>query len=113
MKYPSEHSEQVNFVRWFRLAYPKVLIFAIPNGGHRHIAVADKLKAEGVVTGIPDLYIPAWRLWVEMKRQQGGKLSSSQKEMKKYLLEIGDNFILGHGFDDARAKIIEFVGSMD
>ena len=44
----SEHSEQVGFVNWFRAKYPKVLIFAIPNGEKRSISVATRLKAEGV-----------------------------------------------------------------
>ncbi len=33
-------------------------IFAIPNGGQRHLAVAAKLKAEGVSPGLPDLFLP-------------------------------------------------------
>lgn len=33
------------------------LIFAIPNGGHRHRAVAAKLKGEGVKAGVPDIFI--------------------------------------------------------
>ena len=37
------------------------LIFAIPNGGHRHPAVAAKLKAEGVRAGVPDLMLPVAR----------------------------------------------------
>lgn len=37
------------------------LIFAIPNGGHRHPAVAAKLKAEGVKPGVLDLLLPVAR----------------------------------------------------
>lgn len=37
------------------------LIFAIPNGGHRHPAVAAKLKAEGVKAGVLDLLLPVAR----------------------------------------------------
>jgi len=33
-------------------------LFAVPNGGHRHPAVAAKLKAEGVRRGCPDLIWP-------------------------------------------------------
>lgn len=33
------------------------MVFSIPNGGHRHPAVAAKLKAEGVRAGIPDLFV--------------------------------------------------------
>jgi hypothetical protein len=104
---PSEDHEQMLFVQWFRRNYPGVLIYAIPNGGHRHIAVAAKLKTTGAVKGIPDLHIPAWRLWVEMKRRKGGTLSPEQKEMIAYLQGIGHEVIVGRGFDNAIAQILE------
>lgn len=101
----SEHTEQVNFVNWFEYQHPGVLIFAIPNGGARHIVAAKKLKAEGVKKGIPDLCVPAWNLWIEMKREKGGKLSKEQKEIKAYLESIGHTVIVGHGFKDAKEKV--------
>ena len=104
---PTEDTEQAMFVQWFRRHHPGVLIFAIPNGGHRHIAVAARLKATGAVRGIPDLYIPAWRCWVEMKRSKGGTVSPDQKEIIAYLEGIGDHVIVGRGFEDAKAHILE------
>jgi hypothetical protein len=104
---PSEDHEQMLFVQWFRRTFPGVLIYAIPNGGHRHIAVAAKLKATGSVRGIPDLHIPAWRLWVEMKRQKGGALSPDQKDMINHLESIGHSVIVGRGFESAKAQIME------
>lgn len=106
---PSEHEEQKALVRWFRLQHPAVLIFAIPNGGDRHPRVAQKLKAEGVVKGVPDLFIPEWRLWVEMKRQKGSYLSQEQKDIKKRLESYGYGYILGKGFQDARSQIKSFL----
>jgi hypothetical protein len=106
---PSEHSEQVGFINWFRVQYPKVLIFAIPNGEKRSITVAKRLKAEGVVRGIPDLFIPEWRLWVEMKRKTGGRLSTEQKSMINYLQNIGYAVIVGIGAGDASRQVLEFV----
>jgi len=105
---PSEHSEQVGFINWFRVQYPRVLIFAIPNGEKRSISVAKRLKAEGVVRGIPDLYIPEWNLWVEMKRVTGGRLSSDQKGMITYLENIGHKVIVGKGAGDASKQVLEF-----
>jgi hypothetical protein len=106
---PSEHSEQVGFVNWFNAQYPRVLIFAIPNGEKRSITVAKRLKAEGVVRGIPDLFIPEWRLWVEMKRKTGGRLSTEQKSMINYLQNIGYAVIVGIGAGDASRQVLEFV----
>jgi len=105
---PSEHDEQVGFINWFRAKYPDVLIFAIPNGEKRAISVAKRLKAEGVVRGIPDLFIPQWTLWVEMKRVSGGRLSPEQKSMIIYLESVGQTVIIGKGATDASKKIMEF-----
>ena len=105
---PSEHSEQVGFINWFRVKYPNVLIFAIPNGEKRAITVAKRLKAEGVVRGIPDLFIPQWTLWVEMKRISGGRLSPEQKAMIQYLEGIGQKVIVAKGAADASKQILEF-----
>ena len=106
----SEHIEQRNLVQWFRRRYPGVRIFAIPNGGTRSRSQGAKLKMEGVSPGVPDLFIPAWNLWIEMKREKGGHLSAPQKDWKKYIESIGGGFILGNGFEDAKAKIIELRG---
>jgi len=103
---PSEHDEQVGFINWFRAKYPSVLIFAIPNGEKRAISVAKRLKAEGVVRGVPDLYVPAWKLWIEMKRASGGRLSPDQKEMINYLESIGNTVIRGKGESDALEESI-------
>ena len=104
-----EHGEHVVFVNWFRATFSNIMIYAIPNGGKRSITEAKRLKAEGVVPGIPDLHIPAWRLWVEMKRTKGGRLSQEQGEVIDYLQTIGDSVIVAAGFESARAQVLEFV----
>ncbi len=106
---PSESEEQEGFVNWFRAKFPGALIFAIPNGGHRAISTAKRLKAEGVVSGIPDLHVPAWRLWVEMKRVKGGKLSAEQVDMIGHLEGLGHTVIVGKGAQDASAQIVEWI----
>ena len=105
---PSEDHEQMMFVQWFRRNYPGVIIFAIPNGGARHPAVAMKLKATGVVKGIPDLFVPAWSLWIEMKRQDGGRVSPEQKEVMAYLESIGHRAIVAKGAEDAKRQVIQY-----
>jgi len=110
--YPSEHEEQVGLVNWFRERFPDVLIFAIPNGGHRAISTAQMLKKEGVVAGIPDLFVPAWTLWIEMKRVKGGRLSPEQKAMIEYLEGVGHDVIVGKGAADASSSILDFVKEM-
>lgn len=106
---PSEHQEQSGFIHWFRHQFPRVLIFAVPNGEHRSISVAKRLKAEGVVRGIPDLCVPAWSLWIEMKRVQGGRLSKEQRETIRYLESIGHTVIVGRGAKDASSQVLQFI----
>ena len=81
----TEHVEQREFVSWFRKTYPAIRILAIPNGSQRSRTTGARLKAEGVVAGVPDLLIPAWNLWVEMKRADGGAVSAAQKDWHRYL----------------------------
>lgn len=102
----SEHVEQREFVSWFRKRWPGVRIFAIPNGGIRGATTGARLKAEGVSAGVPDLYIPAWKLWVEMKRERDYSVSKEQRDWIDYLQRIGDCAIVCRGFDDARTQVL-------
>lgn len=72
----SEHEHQAalfSFVRLYQDQIPELrLLFAIPNGGWRHIATAKRLKDEGVRKGIPDMMFPVARqgyhgLFIEIK----------------------------------------------
>lgn len=104
---PTEHEEQRDFVRWFRRTYAGVRIFAIPNGGERAKGEGMKLKAEGVSRGVPDLYVPAWRLWIEMKRQVGGVVSADQSDWHSYLRELGDSVEVCLGSVAAQAMCLQ------
>ena len=94
---------------WFRATFPSILIYAIPNGGKRSITEAKRLKAEGVVPGIPDLHVPAWKLRIEMKRQKGGRVSTEQDEVMDYLQTVGDTCLVCAGFEDARRQVFKFI----
>jgi hypothetical protein len=102
---PSEHEEQREVVKWFRQTFNGVRIFAIPNGGARSITTATRLKVEGVSSGVPDLYVPAWKLWIEMKRVEGGVVDKNQKDWHDYLKSIGDRVMVCRGADEAKRMI--------
>jgi hypothetical protein len=102
---PTEHEEQRELVKWFRQTFDGVRIFAIPNGGARSITTATRLKVEGVSAGVPDLYVPLWKLWIEMKRTKGGVVDKSQKDWHDYLKSIGDRVIVCRGADEAKRMI--------
>lgn len=105
---PYESIEQITFVNEFRRRFEGVLIHSTPNSGKRHKSVAKKMKDEGQVPGIPDLTVPAWRLYIEMKRQKGGSLSEEQKEIIAYLELHGYTVIIGYGWQDAMQKALEY-----
>lgn len=105
---PTEHDEQVAFVRWWRLRYPRVRIFAVPNGGLRTQRGGGRLKAEGASAGVPDLHVPAMGLWIEMKRREGGRLSQAQRDWKQYLESLGHDVIVAAGCSEA-IKQVEHV----
>lgn len=107
----SESDEQIGFVSWFEDRFKGVRIFHIPNGGHRSMSVAKKLKAEGVKPGVPDLFVPHWRLWIEMKRTKGGRLSEEQKDWIEYLEGIGYSAIVANGATEASRKVLEWLAS--
>ena len=110
---PSEHLEQREFVSWFRKRYVGVRIIAIPNGGIRGAAAGARLKAEGVSPGVPDLFIPAWKLWIEMKRQRDYTVSREQRDWIDYLQKIGDCAIVCRGFNEARTLVPKWRGESD
>ena len=109
---PTEHEEQRELVKWFRQSFDGVRIFAIPNGGARSITTAAKLKVEGVSAGVPDLYVPEWKLWIEMKRVKGGVVDKAQKDWHEYLTAIGDVVIVCRGADEAK-RMIEIEREME
>lgn len=54
-----EDDHQANFFTWLAMTYPTIreIAFAIPNGGFRHSREAARLKAQGVLKGVPDIFI--------------------------------------------------------
>jgi hypothetical protein len=110
---PTEHEEQRELVKWFRQTHQGIRIFAIPNGGARSMATAGRLKAEGVIRGVPDLFCPEWLLWIEMKRQKGGAVSAEQKDWHEYLKNIGHRVLVCKGAEDAKAQISQLASTLE
>ncbi len=118
-KTASEHEEQVRLFEVFKInaaKYPELDgCFAVPNGGERHVAVAAKLKSEGVRSGIPDIFIPAPRgnshgLFVEMKSRKGS-VSKNQAHMMSVLSRCGYACIVAYGWENAWREIEEYLKS--
>lgn len=108
-KIMSESREQILFVNWMRKTHPEHWIFAIPNGGARGMVQAQVLKMEGVSKGVPDLFIPSLKLWIEMKKKDGGILSKEQKEWIKYLQDNDYIAVVAHGFEEAKDVVSKII----
>lgn len=109
-----EHEEQVAFINWFNEIekFRDLIIFSIPNGGKRGFKTAVKLKLEGAKSGVPDLQIllPSGKtVFIEMKKQENGKLSSQQLEFIDKSQSLGHTVIVAHGCNDASKQFLEYL----
>ena len=84
----TEDQEQEALFEWASLQaakYPELdMLYAVPNGGWRHIRTAALLKRTGVKPGVPDMCLPVARgkyhgLYIELKRRKGGVVSLAQR----------------------------------
>lgn len=115
----AEAIEQEMLFRWrdyVAKQYPGIeLMFHIPNGGSRNKIEAARLKAQGVKAGVSDIFLPVPRngfhgLWIEMKREKGGRLNEAQEE---WIIEVrarGYCAVVAHGFEEARETIERYYG---
>jgi len=99
-----EFKLQCQCVSWFRMQYPKELIFAIPNGGSRRIVEAVNFKRMGVLAGVPDLMLVKANknyngLFIEMKVGKG-KESDSQVEVGSTIKEKGYDYKVCRSFEE-------------
>lgn len=99
-----EHNIQVTCVNRFRNDYPDLvgLLIAIPNGGKRPKVTAARLKAEGVVAGVSDMFLFVAAggyhgLALEFKTEDGQQ-SPAQKAWQKAVEKQGFKYAIIHNF---------------
>lgn len=104
-----EHQEAValmKLVRMHEVRWPELVwIFHVPNGGARSKAVAGKLKAEGVRSGVPDYLFPVRSggyvgLAVELKAK-GGRVEPAQRDWIIHLQSQGWCALACYGAEEA------------
>lgn len=114
----SEDVEQMCLFRWAKYrtgSFPELrVMFAIPNGGFRHIQTAARLKATGVKAGVPDICLPVavghyHGLFIEMKRRKGGRVSDAQSEFMGMLRHQGYCCIVCKGWEEAAMAIEKYL----
>ena len=120
---PSEHDEQAGLFAWAAReeeVYPELRnLFAIPNGGKRHPAVAVQMKEEGQKAGVPDCFLAAARceggqirhgLFVELKQSdRSNHPSHAQREWFERLRAAGYKVVVCYGEEEARAAILAYL----
>ena len=127
-----EHDAQVSLFRAIATCvdqYPEFdLLFAIPNGaklpytktktGKRFSRQAMILLAEGLKSGVPDLFLPVARngwhgMFIEMKRNnKTNKPSTEQKEWIKNLTKQGYKCIVAFGAEHAFIEMVKYVNGL-
>lgn len=135
----SEHASQVALFAWAALSvgkYPALAyMFAIPNGGLRDIRVASSLKAEGVKSGVPDIFLPypLWThtipsednptgkhliykagLFIEMKQEKyrnrkNGGCSEEQINFIEYVKGAGYYCKVCYNWEEARDTLVNYL----
>jgi len=112
---PTESDEQAALFSWAAMMRGKrpelQLLFHIPNGGVRSKSEAARFKSEGVKPGVPDICLPVARgpyhgLYIELKRQKGGRISEAQKKWLTELSLQGYLAVVAYGWKEA-SQIIE------
>ena len=116
----SEHKLQVEVVtRSLAYAgkYPEILLLhAVPNGDFRGWGVGVKLKAEGVIPGVPDLCMPVARggyhgFYMELKKK-GGHVRQDQWEFMEALHQQGYFVRVCNSLEVAMEIIINYLEEM-
>ena len=114
-----EHVEAAMLVRAVRGAvgtWPELELFhAIPNGGHRARRTAAKLKAEGVLPGVPDYCLPVPRggfhgLYIELKSLTG----YASREQRQFIANVrrhGYRAEVCRGWEQAWAVIRDYLAA--
>ena len=98
-----ESNLQSACVKWFRLQYPNLVIYAVPNGGSRNVREAQRLKA-----GVADLVVllPKGKsLYIEMK-VKGNKQTENQKYFQKIAETLGHTYAVCYSFEEFK-RIVE------
>lgn len=121
----SEHSQQVAFFAWAADNvgdYPSLAyIFAIPNGGLRDIRTAASLKAEGVRSGVCDIFLPFHNTFthysgcfIEMKiekyrSKKNGGCTEEQIDFINYVTNAGYYCKVCYNWIEARDTLIAYL----
>lgn len=105
----SESAEQKAFFRWLRMMqtqrWPNLVCFAVPNGGARDAITGARMKQEGVLAGVPDIFLAKSAcgrhgMFIEMKTKIG-RVSERQRGLFPLLESAGYAVVVAKGWKEA------------
>lgn len=110
--------ELISAMKLMEKKHPEfALIYSIPNEAKRSPMLADKMKRNGLKSGVPDLCLPIrskdgkyGSLYLEMKRSSGGVVSQTQKDYHKLLQKYGNRIEVCKDANNALQIIAEHLG---
>lgn len=100
-------------VQWFRIHFPHLTMFAIPNGGRRGKVEAAIMKGEGVLAGVADLFLmlPNMEyngLFIEIKTPDG-RQSDSQRVFECKATEVSYCYKICRTFEEFRDVVLTYA----
>lgn len=107
---------QTEFFRLVSLYFPNIpdkLIFAVPNGGSRHVREAANLKRQGVKPGVSDVIVLIPKkgfasLCFEFKIKTG-KQSEHQKEFQKQAESCRNKYVIVRSASQAIEELRKYL----
>jgi hypothetical protein len=110
----SENRIQAEAYLWFHNTFADLrgLLYHVPNGEYRDHVTASKLKAIGVVSGIPDIIFHyKGKTWFFEFKASDGVVSKTQKEIHAQLTKQGFTVYVVRSVEDFQEKINFIVGN--
>ena len=99
---PNESWEQQSLVAELERLEPGILMEINPAAGMKlDKRMAARVKTLGYQAGTLDIFLPEYRIYIELKRQKGGSLSPEQKARIPRLESAGYRVIVARGAVDA------------
>ena len=123
----SESSQQKALFLWAAQSvgkYPQLAyMFAVPNGFFATIAQKGKMKAEGLCNGVPDIFLPVWKIgdrqvfhgcFIEMKiekyrNRKNGGCSDEQIDFINYAASAGYYCKVCYNWMEARDTLTAYL----
>lgn len=105
-----ENALHMHACQWLRNEVKGLLIFHVPNGEHRHIAVAKKLQRMGVKPGVADFlaFTTTRKAAIELKDSTGPQ-SDDQEKFEKAWKKLGGEYYLCRTLEEFKLVVTGIV----